>query len=562
MSTKAKQKQWFLQKTFMPIFLTVHYVTMYITGFGWSTSDLLLPTCVGKETEAAITPKVPPNQLPTTTISEQKVRRVSRSRSEIQSLDILEFYCPRLATSLLPKKSDVLATVRERAGAAQTGDEHLPSMLWAEGGGGREKHSPDLRSFQVTFKKIKPQVLSPCTDSPTSATLTCAKIPQTIPEGKFCQCAANARLTGRQLLRASQGEKTCQVQYIHSGEIGRTLYERVPSSCPTCTNTNRTSGPACCYGAWYTIVWEPPLVLSSQLALWDGWLYMNRQAQPQRALCVFTQTPLMTEQHFTPCRYRANSTTHLFFTACQTLSKGEFPHQRRPRNVSKPVTVPGLWERKRMREQQGSWRTHTVTVVAQGSLLSRGTEVTSPQLSHGVGLPGWGCPCGSRAAAGPGQPWAAHASARPRLQGPSEPLVAINKPLCKKPEVPMWGYVLDKPLNTLLMCLCPQKMRGDTLHKAGSLLYSTARKLKENPVPYDMKDPSGKTVVLYAKLLQNVLSSLSRPFSEPDFCRSYPLMRQRQEEFIWFNTGKQEYLDLVIAYVLAPFFPLILLYKR
>lgn len=32
----------------------------------------------------------------------------------------------------------------------------------------------------------------------------------------------------------------------HSGEIGRTLYERVPSSCPTCTNTNRTSGPACC----------------------------------------------------------------------------------------------------------------------------------------------------------------------------------------------------------------------------------------------------------------------------------------------------------------------------
>lgn len=33
---------------------------------------------------------------------------------------------------------------------------------------------------------------------------------------------------------------------------------------------------------------RPPLVLSSQLALWDGWLYMNRQAQPQRPLCVFT----------------------------------------------------------------------------------------------------------------------------------------------------------------------------------------------------------------------------------------------------------------------------------
>lgn len=69
MSTKAKQKQCFLQNTFMPIFLTVHYVTMYITGFGWRTSDLLLPTCVGEETEAAIAPKVPPNQLQTTTIS-------------------------------------------------------------------------------------------------------------------------------------------------------------------------------------------------------------------------------------------------------------------------------------------------------------------------------------------------------------------------------------------------------------------------------------------------------------------------------------------------------------
>lgn len=82
MSTKAKQKQWFLQKTFMPIFLTVHYVTMYITGFGWSTSDLLLPTCVGKETEAAITPKVPPNQLPTTTISVSTIQRplISYSR--------------------------------------------------------------------------------------------------------------------------------------------------------------------------------------------------------------------------------------------------------------------------------------------------------------------------------------------------------------------------------------------------------------------------------------------------------------------------------------------------
>lgn len=31
----------------------------------------------------------------------QKVQGVSRNRNEIQSLDILEFYCPRLATSFV-----------------------------------------------------------------------------------------------------------------------------------------------------------------------------------------------------------------------------------------------------------------------------------------------------------------------------------------------------------------------------------------------------------------------------------------------------------------------------
>lgn len=43
--------------------------------------------------------------------------------------------------------------MRERAGAAQTGDEHLPSVLWAEGGGGREKTLPRFKKLSSNFQK-------------------------------------------------------------------------------------------------------------------------------------------------------------------------------------------------------------------------------------------------------------------------------------------------------------------------------------------------------------------------------------------------------------------------
>lgn len=86
---------------------------------------------------------------------------------------------------------------------------HLRSGLKGEGEQ-KNPHFPDLRSFQVTFEtQLKGQPL--CRAPTAPAMLTRAKISQTIPQQSFSQYPANILVQAQTALRASQHQKSCQI---------------------------------------------------------------------------------------------------------------------------------------------------------------------------------------------------------------------------------------------------------------------------------------------------------------------------------------------------------------